>query len=214
MIRVLLADDHPVYRDGLRLMLQTDPSIEVIAEASHGHEALRLARGCEPDVILLDINFADMNGAAVAEALRKSGLACAIVFLTMEKSTVILRRAIDLEIDGYILKNSRAQEIIEAIHAVARGEKYFSPPVAELLVQRVRNAESAPGEIQGLDALTPAEREILRRVASDRTSKEIAADLGLSVRTIEGHRARIARKLNLAGAHSLVKFAFEHRDRF
>ena len=210
--RVLLADDHPVYRDGLRMILETDDLMEIVAEASTGQEALQRAKECSPQVVVLDINMPDMSGACVAAALKEDGCTSAIIFLTMEKSGVVLQQAIDLGVNGYLLKNSKAQEIIEAVRAVSRGESYYSPSVANLLMQKAQAERSLSETVNGLSSLTPTEKKVLQMVASDRTSKEIAGDLGVSVRTIEGHRARISKKLGLSGAHSLVKFAFEHRD--
>ncbi|GAA5478922.1 response regulator protein VraR [Haloferula helveola] len=197
----------------MRLMLETDPSIKVVGEASNGSEALTKAAELNPDVTVLDINMPDMDGVDVASEIRKRGISSAIMFVTMEKSSMALRQVLDLEVNGYVLKNSGAREMIEAVRTVAGGEKYFSPAVAQLLVTRVQAGRELAQEVDGLSELTPSERKVLQLVASDRTSKEIAADLGVSVRTIEGHRARITRKLGLAGAHSLVKFAFEHKDR-
>ena len=194
------------------MMLETDASLEIVAEASNGREALQLAKECSPQVVVLDINMPDMSGASVAEALKGDGYSGAVMFVTMEKSSVVLQQAIDLGVNGYLLKNSKAQEIIDAVRAVARGESYFSPSVANLLVQKVQAGRSLSESVNGLDSLTPTEKTVLRLVASDRTSKEIASDLGVSVRTVEGHRARITKKLGLSGAHSLVKFAFEHRE--
>ena len=211
-IRVLLADDHPVYRDGLRLMLESGEGIEVVAEASHGREAVKLAAQTKPDVALLDINMPDMSGTDVAKAIRDSKLGCAIMFVTMEKSNAILQQAIDIGVDGYLHKNSGAEEIIEAVQTVARGEKHYSPAIAELMMGMIQANRSMTQDTEGIGSLTPAERKVLRLVASDRTSKEIATELGVSVRTIDSHRSRITRKLGLSGAHSLVKFAFEHRD--
>lgn len=211
-IRLMLADDHPVYRDGLRMMLEMDEDIEVVAEASNGRETIRVAAETQPDLVLLDINLPDMSGALVAEGLTKLNPAPAIMFVTMEKSGTVLQQALELDIAGYLLKNSGAREIIEAVHTVRSGEKYYSPPVAQMLVDRMKASRSIEDKVEGIGSLTPTERKVLRLVASDRTSKEIASDLGVSVRTIEGHRANITRKLGLSGAHSLVKFAFEHRD--
>ena len=211
-ISVVLADDHPVYRDGLRLMLECDSDISVVGETSSGREAVRLACELQPRVILLDINMPDMNGAAVAKAVRDAKAPSAIMFVTMEKSVLVVQQAIDLGIDGYILKNSGAKEITQAVRIVAGGEQYYCPAIASMLMNRAREQERFVGNDDGLSSLTPSERKVLGMVDSNRTSKEIASDLGVSVRTIEGHRARISNKLGLSGAHSLVKYAFEHRD--
>jgi len=210
-IRVLLTDDHPVYRDGLRTMLESDGNIEIVAEASFGREALSMVVEHMPDLVLLDVQLPDMNGAEIAKKLREAGTTCKIMFLTMEQSAIIVRQAVELDVDGYLVKNSGAKEIIEAVRTVAGGEKYYSPAVAGMLMEQIQ-AGRVFGATEGLESLTATERKVLQLVASDRTSKEIAEDMGVSVRTIEGHRLRMGRKLGLSGAHSLVKFAFEHRD--
>ena len=211
-IRVLLADDHPLFRDGVRLMLSDAEGIEVIGVAGGGAEAVRMIVELKPDVALLDVNMPDIEGPEVVAACRKAGADPQFVFLTMHKYSELLRKSISLGVKGYVLKDSGADEVVDAVRTVARGEEYLSPAVAGMLMKEVRTKGEFDSGTEGIGALTSAQRKVLRLVASDRTSKEIADDLGLSVRTIENHRARICAKLGLSGAHSLVKFAFDHRD--
>ncbi|WP_193212847.1 response regulator transcription factor [Luteolibacter marinus] len=211
-LRLILADDHPVYRQGLRMILESAGDLEIVAEAGDGEEAVALVRQHQPDVLLLDVSMPKLDGIGVARCCRDEKLGTRLVFLTMHQEEQLLQTALQFGVRGYVLKESIAAEIVEAVRAVARGDEYLSPPLAALLMKRARARFDFQRETPGLTALTGAERRILRLIASDRTSKEIANDLGLSVRTVENHRSRAAQKLGLSGAHSLVKFAFEHRD--
>ncbi len=211
-IRVLLADDHPLFRDGVRLTLGEAEGVEVVGVAGNGAEAVQAVIELQPDVVLLDVSMPDIEGPEVVEACRKAGADPQFVFLTMHKYSELLRKSISLGVKGYVLKDSGAGDVVEAVRTVARGEEYLSPAVAGLLMKEVRTKGEFESGTEGIGALTSAQRKVLKLVASDRTSKEIADELGLSVRTIENHRARICSKLGLSGAHSLVKFAFDHRD--
>ncbi|WOO40889.1 response regulator transcription factor [Rubellicoccus peritrichatus] len=212
-IKVLLVDDHPVYRDGLWMMLSSHENIKVIGEASNGKEAIDKIKEEEPDIVLLDLDMPELDGASVARIAKEENLSSKIIFLTMHKDAELLRKSIELGVKGYLLKDSRAQEIIDAIGKVANGENYLSPPIANLLLNQVKQQSSHDTETLGIQSLTVAERKVLRLIATDRISKEIASDLGLSIRTVESHRARICKKLGLSGVHSLVKFAFENREK-
>lgn len=212
-IRVIIADDHPMYRRGLRHLLDEAGDIEVVAEATDGEEALALTRKHSPDLLLLDVTMPKSDGIEVARTCQRELPGCRLIFLTMHQEEQLLETALNHGVMGYVLKESMADEILNAVRAVAGDGEYLSPPLAQLLMKRARSRMDLQREVPGIEALTAAERRILRLIASDRTSKEIADDLGLSVRTVENHRTRAAAKLGLSGAHSLVKFAFEHKDR-
>lgn len=212
-IRVILADDHPVYRDGLRQMLAADAEIELLCEAGDGVEALTLARELKPDVLLLDVDMPRLGGLEVARERRRCRDGFEIVFLTMHREEDLFNEALDLDVKGYILKDSAAADIRSAVHAVAEGKLYLSPALSGLMMSRATGAQSLRRDLPGLDDLTASERRILRLIASDRTSKEIADDLGLSPRTVENHRANICTKLNIRGSHALLKFAFDNRSK-
>jgi DNA-binding NarL/FixJ family response regulator len=209
-IKILMAEDHPVYRDGLRQIVEKDPALKIVQETGNGAEALRLARELAPDLVILDMDMPGLNGLDIARARQREQLRFEIIFLTMYREEDMLAEAIELGAKGYVLKESAAAEILRSIHAVAAGEHYFSPALSGLLVSRARAPREQPA---GIETLTPAERRILRLIASDKTSKEIADELGLSPRTVENHRANMSSKLGLHGAHSLVKFAFENKGR-
>ncbi len=208
--RILMADDHPIYRDGLRQIIHTDPGLKVIQETGNGAEALRLARELKFDIAILDVDMPGLNGLDVARARQKERLQFELIFLTMYREEDMLHEAMSLGAKGYVLKESAAADILQSIHTVAGGQYYVSPSLTGLLVNR---GAREGGQMPGLDRLTPAERRILRQIASDKTSKEIADDLGLSPRTVENHRTNMSAKLGLQGSHSLLKFAFENKGR-
>lgn len=209
-IEILMAEDHPVYRDGLRQIIEKDSALKIVQETGNGAEALRLARELAPDLVILDMDMPGLNGLDIARARQHEQLDFEIIFLTMYREEDMLAEAIELGAKGYVLKESAAAEILRSIHAVAAGEHYFSPALSGLLVNRAGAPREQP---DGIETLTPAERRILRLIASDKTSKEIADELGLSPRTVENHRANMSNKLGLRGAHSLVKFAFENKGK-
>lgn len=212
-ITILMADDHPVYRDGLRQIIASDPTLKIVQETGNGTEALRLARELKPDILILDMDMPGNNGLDIARARRQERLPFEIIFVTMYREEDMFHEAMDLGAKGYVLKESAAADILHSIHAVAAGQHYLSPAISGLLVTRGARTAALRSEKPGLESLTPAERRILKQIASDRTSKEIADGLGLSVRTVDNHRANISAKLGLQGSHSLLKFAFDNKHR-
>ena len=208
-IRLLLAEDHPVYRDGLRQIIRTDAALSILQETGNGAEALRMARELRPDIAILDIDLPGLNGLDIARARQRERLPFEIIFLTMYREEDMFHEALALGAKGYVLKESAAADILQSIHAVAAGQHHVSPSLSGLLVARATRT----GTPSGLETLTPAERRILKLIASDKTSKEIADALGLSPRTVENHRANMSAKLGLQGSHSLLKFAFENRGK-
>ncbi len=211
-IKVVIADDHPVYRDGLRQMLVKDSDLHLICEASDGREALDQARKQQADVLLLDVDMPRMSGVDVARERQRAGDGFEIIFLTMHREADLLNEALNLDVKGYVLKDSAAAEIRDAVRTVAGGQHYLSPKLADFVVQRVAATRALESARPELASLTASERRILKLIASDRTSKEIATDLGLSVRTVENHRSNICNKLQLRGSHALLKFAFDNRS--
>lgn len=210
-IRIVIADDHPLIRQGLRLAIGSDDALTIVAEATDGVQALAMIRTNAPEIAVLDIDMPHSNGFAVARAIRDEGLAVAVIFLTIHREDDFLSEALDLGARGYVLKDSAATDIVGAIKAVAAGQHYTSPAMTTSLVNRTRRAADLRRQTPTLEDLTPAERRILRLIADYKTSKEIAEELSISPRTVDTHRTNISTKLEIRGSHALMKFALAHR---
>jgi len=208
----MIVDDHPLFRQGLRQAIGGDSRFEVIGEADNGQAALDRILELHPDVAVLDVNLPGLSGLAVAAALRAKKLQVNIVILTMLKDEQAFNKALNLGIHGYVLKENAADEILNCIAAVSRNEAYVSPSLTDFLLRRRSRAESLASHKPGLDDLTVAEKRILKGVASGKTTKEIAAELFISPRTVETHRANICEQLELIGSNRLLQFALENRD--
>lgn len=209
---VVIVDDHPLFRQGLRQAVADDPRFSVIGEADNGTAAVETILSLKPMVAVLDVNLPGMNGLEVAAALQKKGCRSHLVILTMMKDEPAFNRALNLGIEGYVLKENAADEILNCIAAVARGEAYVSPALTSFMLGRRRRTEALAARQPCLEDLTVAEKRILQRIAAGKTSKEIAAELFVSPRTVESHRANICDKLGLAGSNRLLQFALENRD--
>lgn len=210
LIEIVMADDHPIVRQGLRQIIETDPGISVVGEADNGETALELIEEHRPDVAVLDI---DMPGKDGFEVVRELGTDhTGFVFLTMHDEPDVFEEAMGLGVRGYVLKDSAVTDIVNAIRSVAEGKPFLSPSLSALLLERRRRAEDLEESRPGLRSLTPTERKILRLIADDKTSREIGAKLYISHRTVETHRANICRKLELRGSLALVRFAAAHRS--
>lgn len=203
-IRILLADDHPVVRRGIASCLSRQPHLEILGEAADGQEALRKARELAPDIVLMDIDMPQLNGLAVTEALRKELPNIKVLILSMHSNTEYVLRIIQSGARGYVLKEASPEELIKAIETVNTGEAFFSSDVARVaLNQFVRGKDDGSQTSQ----LTNREREVLVQIAEGLSNKEIANHLGVGVRTVETHRERIMRKLNIHSVAGLTKFA-------
>jgi DNA-binding NarL/FixJ family response regulator len=211
-IRLVIADDHPLLAAGLRQVIATDPRLEIIGEATDGAAALELLTSRQPDVAVLDIEMPELTGFALLRELRARRVSTAIVFLTMYRDEEMFNEALDLGALGYVLKDSATTDIIGAIRAAAAGQPYISPAISAYLLKRATRTTTLIQQLPGLNDLTPAERRVLKLIAENKTSKEIAAELFISYRTVENHRANICQKLDLKGSHSLLKFAFLHKS--
>ena len=211
-IRVLIADDHPIFRHGLRQIIEQAPELVVVEEAEDGETAWRKLRAGVAEVAVLDIDMPGRDGFEIARAIRDERLKIAVVFLTMHKDERFFIQALDLEVKGYILKDGALAEIVHCIRAVAAGQEYVSPQLTTFLLNRSRRASRLAAQKPRLAELTAIERRVLKLVAEYKSNKEIADQLCLSVRTIEHHRARISQKLELEGHHALLKFALEHQS--
>ncbi|MEI9978884.1 MAG: response regulator transcription factor [Edaphobacter sp.] len=213
LIHVLLADDHPLILDGLKLGLKKDSRIRVVAQASDGATALALIQELRPDVAVIDIDMPNLSGIEVVKEVTRLQLESKIVLLTLHNDEEIFHDAMELGAKGYLLKDSAVQEIIVAVRAVAEGRLFLSSAVTAHLLQD-RSAKSASPEARMFESLTVTERRILKVLASGKTSKEIGEDLSMNYRTIENHRTNICRKLKIDGTSALLRFALQHKDKF
>jgi DNA-binding NarL/FixJ family response regulator len=207
---VLIAEDHPIFRKGLRQIIEAEPGLKVVAEAEDGVRALELIRTCSPQVAVLDVDMPGKDGLAVAQEVKSLRLDVALIFLTMHKNERFFNAALDCGVKGYVLKDCASAEIVNGIRAVAAGRAYVTPVLTDYLLNR-RRASLLTERDTPMASLTPAERSVLGLVAEYKTSKEIADALFISVRTVDRHRANIAAKLSLSGSHALLQFALEHK---
>ena len=205
-ITVIVADDHAIVRTGIRHVLESEPGFAVVGEASHGAEAIELATRLEPDVAVLDITMPGTSGLQVTRELRRLAPATRVLILSMHDNSEYVLESVRAGAHGYILKDTAATELRDAIHAVRRGESYFSPPVARRLTAAVRGAG---GDADLLGQLTVRERQVLVGVAEGRTNREIAVELGISHRTVETHRESLMRKLGIRTVAGLTRVALE-----
>jgi DNA-binding NarL/FixJ family response regulator len=211
-IRVLIVDDHPLFRNGLRQVIQQDARFDLVGEAADGEAAWRVILEKKPDVAVLDINLPGLTGLEVAQRIQEQKLAARVIILTMLKEEELINRALDFGVNGFVLKENAVEDIVNAIVTAAQGEHYLSPAVSGFLVHRRNRAQKLVAHKPGLEDLTKAERRILRLIADKKTSREIGAELFISPRTVEAHRANISSKLQLHGNHSLLQFALENRS--
>ncbi|MFZ1701914.1 MAG: response regulator transcription factor [Pyrinomonadaceae bacterium] len=208
-ITILIADDHPVFQRGMRQIIATDPELRIVAVAANGDEALAKLRALKPQVAILDVDMPKRDGFEVLKAVKEEEIPTNIVFLTMYKEQRFLNAALDAGVKGYVVKDSAIDEIGAAVRAAARGEKFVSAALTNLLLKRLQKAENNKVT---LETLTTSERRVLKLVAESKSSKQIADELFISVRTVENHRSNICHKLELEGKNALLTFALTNRS--
>lgn len=211
-ITIIIADDHPIVRKGLREIIEEDKRLRVVAEAANGREAIEAVEMHAPKVTILDVDMPEMNGIAAAREIIRRKLATEVVFLTMHRDEDLFNEAIDLGAKGFVLKDSALGDIVECVKTVARSEHFASHALTKFLINRTRRAIGLAEARPTISDLTPTERRILSMIADSRTSKEIGESLFISPRTVEKHRQNICRKLELQGSHALLKFAVVHKS--
>lgn len=211
-IKIVIADDHPIFRNGLRQLLETVPNFKIIGEADNGEAGLKLITSLKPDVAILDIDMPEKDGFEVARTLFAQSVPVEVIFLTMHKNKSLFNAALNLNVKGYVLKDSAMADLINAVKAVSTGQNFISPQLSTFLIERSRQSDTLTQKAPAISKLTPTEKRIMVLISDYRTSKEIAADLFISVRTVEHHRASIVTKLDLKGSHALLKFALDHKD--
>lgn len=208
MTTIILADDHNIVRQSLRLLLEAEPDFEVIGEAADGLEVAGLVQRLHPDVLVLDVMMPGLNGLEVTWQVRQSYPETRVVILSMHANEAYVLAALKNGADGYVLKDSSAEDLLQAVREVALGRRYLSPPFSQLSLETyLEKTQSTAVDIQ--DALTARERELLHLAAAGHTSAEIAAMLSISPRTAETHRANMMRKLGLHAQADLIRYALQ-----
>jgi DNA-binding NarL/FixJ family response regulator len=210
--RIVIVDDHPIFRRGLKETIESEESFVVIGEAGDGEMALRETRSLKPDIAVIDLHLPKMGGLELVQAVRSLERPPGIIVLTMHSEESAFNAAMDAGAQGYILKENAVSDVLIGLKAVASGGVFISPSVAGFLVRRHQRASALKEEKKGLATLSPTERRILRFVAENKTSKEIGRALFISHRTVETHRSHICEKLELSGSHALLQFAIEHKS--
>ena len=201
-IRILLADDHGVVRQGFKMILGAQADMEIVGEAANGREAVEQAERLKPDIVVMDVAMPELNGIEATRRLAESAPHVRVLALSMHKDSVYVRETLRAGARGYLLKDSGANDLVAAVRAVASGEGYLSPAVSNAVLDDYRRHVT-----NAIDLLTTREREVLQMLAEGQTNKEIAATLNLSVYTVDAHRGRIMEKLNLHSINELVRFA-------
>lgn len=201
--RVLLADDHEIFVEGLRSLLSKEPQLEVVGAVTDGGQAVRQVREQEPDVVIMDLSMPDMSGIEATQLIKTERPAVKVLCLSMHSDRGFVMGALDAGASGYVLKDGAKRELLEAIRAVTAGQVYLSPCVARMVVEAAKSNGATPA----LSLVTERERQVLKLLAQGSTSKEIADRLHLSVKTVGTHRNHIMEKLNIHSIAELTKFA-------
>lgn len=206
-ISIIIADDHPIFRRGLRAVIESDSEMKIVSEADNGEIALSEIERLEPKIVVLDADMPKVDGLTVARTIQTRNLTTLPIFLTMHKDEGIFNAAIDADVKGFVIKDSAATDIVNCIKEVAKGKRFFSSVLSEFLLNR-RNGSASP-----LDTLTVSERRVLRLISNGKTTKEIAEELFISPRTVDHHRANISAKLDLKGKNALLTFALNNKNK-
>jgi two-component system response regulator NreC len=210
-LRVLLADDHSIVRRGMRALLETEPGVEVVAEAADGLEALRMCEEQRPDLLILDVAMPKLNGIDVAARAQKMANPPRTIMLSMHLDESYVIRALNAGARGYLLKDATDEDLLPAIRAVAAGKSFFSPAVSGVLAEEYMQQLQQRGLTDSYDLLTDREREVLQALAEGRSNKEVATLLDVGVSTVETHRANLMQKLNLHSTAEIVLYAVRKR---
>jgi two-component system, NarL family, response regulator NreC len=203
-IRILLADDHRVVRQGFRLILSQQPDIQVVGEASSGREAADLAVKLEPDVVIMDVAMPEINGVEATRLIRQNCPRAKVLILSMHSDAVYVRESLRAGARGYLLKDSIDRDLVAAVRAVSRGEGFLSPSISATVLDDYQKHVTDP-----LDMITNRERQILQLLAQGKTSKDIASELQISAYTVDAHRSRVMKKLQLKTLGELIRFAIQ-----
>ncbi len=203
-IRILIVDDHAIMRDGIRALLGIDGALEIVGEASEGKEAIEKSQELKPDVIVMDIGMAGMDGLEATRRITKGNTKTKVLILTQHENKDYILSAIKAGAAGYVPKKALGAELVSAIHTVHRGDSFLYPSAATVVIESYRKQSD---EVEPYEELTPREREVLKLIADGHTSREIAETLFISLKTVVGHRAKIMEKLDLHNRTELIKYA-------
>ena len=209
---LIIADDHPLFRSGVRGELETIDSFEILAETGDGTKALQLIKQHHPDVAVLDFEMPGLNGLEIAVQLASAGIETAIILLTMHRDKKIFYKALDSGIMGYVLKDDAVMDIIKAIDSVMAGKHFISDALSEILIEKAKNLTENSNVINLVEELTSTEKNILTLVAELKSNQEIAETLYISKRTVENHKVNISSKLGLKSSRHLLKFALQNKE--
>lgn len=210
--KVLIADDHPVFRRGLVDLIEGDSSFSIIGESDSGIEAIDLIKKLNPDIVIMDLSMPDISGLEVIKEIRKTATNVEFIILTMYKNQEYVDRAIDMDVKGYILKDNTEDELLASMKAVAKGEYYMSHLISSHLIKKSKGMEELEVIKPSIKDLTRTERKIIRLTSENKSCKEIAEKMHISPKTVENHRSNISNKLDLKGRNKLLQFAIEHRS--
>src|SRR5262245_5995776 len=211
-ITVLIADDHPIVRKGLRDVIESDPQLKIVEETGDGQSALDRIEQLQPDVAVLDLDMPGKGGFDVVREMRRARFATEVIIVTMHGEKDLFEEAMDLGVKGYVLKDTAVTDIIAGIKSVAAGHHFISPQLSAFLINRSSRVARLETEKPTLPDLTPTEKKILKLIAEGKSSREIAELLFVNYRTVENHRTNICTKLEIHGSHALLKFALQHKS--
>ena len=210
-IKILIADDHPIFRQGIIKIVEQDLSYEIVDQCGDGKQVIAKIKACSPAITIMDISMPGMNGLEVLRESQRERLGTNFIILTMYKDEEYFNEAMNLGAKGYLLKDNAAKDLLNCLKAVSQGNHFICPDLSHLLLERRTKIQSLEHSSPGLADLTPSEKKILRLIGQNKTSKEIAEELYVSIRTVQNHRNNIAQKLGLKGHHKLLQFAIENK---
>ncbi len=208
-IKIVITEDHTILRDGLRMLLSSNPDFEVVGEAQDGLEAIRLVETCKPDLVLMDLSMPGMNGIRAIQEIKKQNPSTKILVLTVHKTEEYILTTLKAGADGYILKDSTRSELMLALENIFSGRRYLSPNISEKVIDGYLEGRKTVKSSTSWDTLTQREREVLKMIAEGYKNKDIADYLCISAKTVEKHRANLMKKLDLHSASSLTAFAMD-----
>ena len=209
--KLIIADDHPIFRRGLKQVIEDDINFQVIGEAVNGVEALEMIENLSPELAIIDGHMPEMGGLELAKKVKAKNLSVKLIFLTMFKDETMFNEAMSAGVKGYVLKDNAVTDIVACLKSVNKGQPFITPALSQFLLNRSNFNESKKQEQSILKSLTKTERRVLRFIAEEKTSKEIGEILFIHPRTVDNHRTNICQKLDLHGSNALLRFALTHK---